>query len=41
MRYTMSLYVHKSETQACAASEDGQILKEKRFRTKEKSYRCA
>ena len=41
MRYTISLDVHKRETQACIANEDGDVVAEKRFRTSEKSYRRA
>jgi transposase len=41
MRHTISLDVHKRETQACIADGDGVVVAEKRFRTTEKSYRRA
>jgi hypothetical protein len=41
MRYTIILDVHKRETQACIADEDGEVVAEKRFRTSERSYRRA
>lgn len=41
MRYTIGLDVHKRETQACIANDDGEVVEEKRFRTLEKSYRRA
>jgi transposase len=41
MRYTISLDVHRRETQACVADEDGDVVAEKRFRTSETSYRRA
>jgi len=41
MRYTISLDVHKRETQACIASDDGEVVAQKRFRTSERSYRRA
>lgn len=39
MRYTVSLDVHKRETQACIANEKGEVVRETRFRTSPKSYR--
>lgn len=38
LRYTISLDVHKRDTQACIANDAGDILVEKRFRTTKKSY---
>jgi transposase len=39
MHHTITLDVHKRETQACIADAKGNILSEKRFRTTEKAYR--
>lgn len=39
MRYTVSLDVHKRETQACIANAKGKIVRETRFRTSPKSYK--
>lgn len=41
MRYTVTLDVHKRETQACIANRDGDVLEEKRFRTSPRSYKRA
>lgn len=39
MRYTVSLDVHKRETQACIANANGVVVRETRFRTSPKSYK--